>query len=273
MSPTRLVRKALSAASLFFFLPPVPDESEGADADQLPTDEHLQGVRTQHVEEHRSGEERQEGVVVREALVAVEVLGGVDVHQQRDDADGDEHHRRQSVEQGARLEVDRADLEPGDRAHDGRDGLVLALAGGCALGGGGALARGRRGLRARGDGLAGVLGGGVGLRADLGRGLRGEAVGLADVLGQRDAGGRVVHPIDPLPGDDDGEEEADRHRGDADAGGGLGTGLLAEEEDQQERRRHDGGDDPDLVEEVGDHVRRQPFRRSTSSASMLWRLR
>ena len=45
MSPVRVVRNALSAASEFaLLLPPVADEHERAEADALPADEQLQRV-------------------------------------------------------------------------------------------------------------------------------------------------------------------------------------------------------------------------------------
>ena len=84
ISPTRLVRKALSAASeLGLFFPPMADERKRADAHKLPTNNHLQHVRAGHEEQHGSGEQRQEGEVVGEAAITSDIVGAVDVHQHR----------------------------------------------------------------------------------------------------------------------------------------------------------------------------------------------
>ncbi|MEI2697487.1 MAG: hypothetical protein V9E94_03725, partial [Microthrixaceae bacterium] len=96
-----------------FLLPPVPDQREGADADELPADDHLQRVLGEHEEEHRGGEQRQEGEVVRVAAVAVHVVGREDVHEQRDQRDDHEHEHRLAVDQGADRDRLAAVLEPG----------------------------------------------------------------------------------------------------------------------------------------------------------------
>ena len=51
-------------------LPPVADEHERAEAHQLPADEHLERVLGEHEEQHRRGEQAEEGEEVREAAVA-----------------------------------------------------------------------------------------------------------------------------------------------------------------------------------------------------------
>ena len=83
-------------------LPPVADQREGADADQLPADDHLQRVLGQDEEQHRRGEQRQEGEVVGVAPVAADVVGREDVDQQRDERDDDQHQRRLTVDAACR---------------------------------------------------------------------------------------------------------------------------------------------------------------------------
>ena len=202
-----------------------------------------------------------------EAHITVQILGRIDVHQQRDDADRDQHHRCEAVDERAHLELHATDLEPGDGAHDRGNRLVSAAVftfGGC-------MALGTRGGMGGTDGLARITGGGVDLFPHRLAGLRGEPIGLHDVGGERLTGGWVVDPTHPVARHDHRQDEAHGHRGDTDAGSGSGAPALAEEQDHEERGRHDGGDDPDLV----DHVEHedQPFSMSTSSMSMLCRLR
>ena len=82
-------------------LPPVADQHEGAETDQLPADEQLQGVRRDDEREHRRGEEAQRGVEVGVADVVVHVRRRVDVHEQRDQRDDEEHHHGEAVDLGA----------------------------------------------------------------------------------------------------------------------------------------------------------------------------
>ena len=70
-------------------LPVVADEQEGGDADQLPEDVDLEDRDREHEPEHRAGEEVQGREVARVARLAVQVAGGVDVHEQADA--GDDH--------------------------------------------------------------------------------------------------------------------------------------------------------------------------------------
>ena len=125
MSPVRVVRNALSAAAeLAALLPPVPDQRERAEADELPADEQLQRVVGDDEREHRRGEEAEHRVVVREADVVVHVGGGVDVHEQRDQRDDEEHHHREAVDAGADAELRRSPfchqvMRVHDRCDDG----------------------------------------------------------------------------------------------------------------------------------------------------------
>ena len=95
-------------------LPPVPDQHERAQTDELPADEHLQRVVGDDEQQHRRGEQAQRGVEVREAPVAAHVLGRVDVHEQRDQRDDEHHHHGEAVDLDAGAEVDAAVLEPRD---------------------------------------------------------------------------------------------------------------------------------------------------------------
>ena len=64
--------------------------------------------------------------------------------------------------------------------------------------------------------------------------------------------GRVVDPLDPLAADDERQHEAERDGGDADARGARSGSRLPKNRIEQERHRHDGGEEPDLVEQVRD---------------------
>ena len=94
-------------------LPPVADERERAEADQLPAHDHLQRVVGQDEEEHRGGEQAEEGEVVGVAAVAGHVVGGEDVHQQRDEGDDHQHQRAEAVDQ--RADLDRRRRRSGTR--------------------------------------------------------------------------------------------------------------------------------------------------------------
>ena len=129
-SPTRLVRKALRAASeLGFSSHQCPMSTNEQSPTSSQRGEQHQGVLGDDQGEHRRREQGQEGEVVGEAPVALQVLGAVDVDQQRHQADGDEHDHRQAVDHGPDGELVAAELEPGDGLHDRLDG-VMALFGG-----------------------------------------------------------------------------------------------------------------------------------------------
>ena len=112
MSPVRVVRNAFErGVAVRLLLPPVADEHERAQADELPADEQLQRVVGDDEQQHRRGEQRERGVEVRVAAVAAHVLERVDVHEQRDQRDDEHHHHREAV-----------DLDAGRRAARRRSG-------------------------------------------------------------------------------------------------------------------------------------------------------
>ena len=105
MSPVRVVKNALRAASEFLLLlPPVPDQHERAEAHDLPAEQQLEGVLGHDQVQHAGREQAEEGEVVGEADVALHVLDREDVHEQRDDRDHDEQGHRQAVDVGADAE-------------------------------------------------------------------------------------------------------------------------------------------------------------------------
>ncbi|HBU01323.1 MAG TPA: hypothetical protein DEB20_01950 [Acidimicrobiaceae bacterium] len=127
------------------------------------------------------------------------------MHKQRNDADGDEHHGGEAINKGAHLELQATDLEPGDRAHNRRNTLVLATVG---LGLRG-MALARFTMRVSRNCFARILCGGIDLFADGFAGLRGEPIRLDDVGSKCSTSWRVVDAIDPVAGNDDGQDEAD----------------------------------------------------------------
>ena len=92
--------------------------------------EHLQRVVGDDEREHRRGEQAEHRVVVRVADVVLEVRGAVDVHEQRDQRDDEEHHHREAVHADADAELDAAVLPPGEVVHHRRDhGFAVAALG------------------------------------------------------------------------------------------------------------------------------------------------
>ena len=131
MSPVRVVRNALSAAAAVgALLPPVPDQRERAEADALPAEQDLQRVVGDDEREHRRGEQAEHRVVVRVADVVLEVRQAVDVHQQRDQRDDEQHHHREAVHADADAELDAAVLPPGEVVqHRGDDRFAVTALG------------------------------------------------------------------------------------------------------------------------------------------------
>ena len=101
-------------------LPPVPDQHERAEADELPADEHLERVVGDDEQQHRRGEEAERRVEVREPAVAAHVLERVHVHEQRDERDDEHHHHGETVDLDADGELEPAVLEPGEVVDDRR---------------------------------------------------------------------------------------------------------------------------------------------------------
>ena len=122
MSPVRVVRNALSAASEFGFsshqCPMSMNEQRPTSSQPTSSSQRVVGDDEQ---QHRRGEEAQRGEEVGVAAVAAHVLGRVDVHEQRDRGDDEHHHHREAVDLDADAELDARVLEPGDRVHDRRD--------------------------------------------------------------------------------------------------------------------------------------------------------
>ena len=97
-------------------LPPMPDQQVGAEPHDLPPDQQLDQVVGDDNGEHRRREDREDDVEPGEPLVGVHVAQRVDVHHQRDRGDDDEHDRGEPIHEDADLQMERADLEPRDRA-------------------------------------------------------------------------------------------------------------------------------------------------------------
>ena len=147
-----------------------------------------------------------------EAAVATHVVGRVDVHQQRDQRDDEQHHHRGPVEEHARAELDVTALEPGPLLGDGPDLELLFV------------------LLLPGSGL-GLHRHRAFLRLDL---LLDGVLGIVDV-------------VEPLDVDDQRQREAGGKGGDTDLGAAAGQ-ALAEEQDEHEGGRRDEGDDPRVFE-------------------------
>ena len=95
------------------FLEPEADEQIRGQAHALPSDEHDQGVAGQHEDGHEKQEQVQVGEVARIALVVAHVADRVDVNQEADAGDDQEHHERKLIENETEVHVQQASIDPG----------------------------------------------------------------------------------------------------------------------------------------------------------------
>ena len=87
------------------------DQQVRAEPDSFPSDEHHHVVRSEHEQQHHEHEEIEVGEEARVALLVRHVAGGVDVDQEADPRD-DQQHRA-----GERIDAEReVDGEVGERA-------------------------------------------------------------------------------------------------------------------------------------------------------------
>ena len=94
-------------------LVPEPDQQVGREADRLPAKVQLQEIVRHN--QHQHGE-RKQGDITEEALitrVVAHVTDGVDVDQQRHEADDRHHERRQAVDQEADMHFNAVTDHPG----------------------------------------------------------------------------------------------------------------------------------------------------------------
>ena len=130
MSPVRVVRNALSAASEFGFSShqcPISMNEQRPTSSQPTSSCSVLSATTSS--EHRRGEQAERGEVVGEAAVAAHVLERVDVHEQRDERDDEQHHHGEAVDLDADGRTRTPPFcEPRDVVDDRRDDRPRVLA-------------------------------------------------------------------------------------------------------------------------------------------------
>ncbi len=94
------------------FLEPEADEEIGGETDAFPADEHQKGVAGQHQNGHEEEEEVQVAEVARVAFFMGHVAGGVDVDEEADAGDDQEHDERELIEDKAVIDVEGAGVDP-----------------------------------------------------------------------------------------------------------------------------------------------------------------
>ena len=94
------------------FFPPMADQRKGADSNQLPANNHLQGVLAEHEEQHGGSEQTEECEVVRVPTIPVHVIRAEYVHQQRDQRHDNEQQNGLAVHQRANRNSLVTILEP-----------------------------------------------------------------------------------------------------------------------------------------------------------------
>ena len=90
------------------FLKPEPDQQVRREAHTFPSDKHQQGIAGQHQHRHEEEEQIQIGEVAPVAFFLVHVTDGVDVNQETDAGDDQQHDQRELVENEAEVDVQRA---------------------------------------------------------------------------------------------------------------------------------------------------------------------
>ena len=88
------------------------DEQVRRQAHAFPADEHQQGVAGQHQNGHEEQEEVQVAEVARVAFFVAHVADGVDVDEEADAGDDQQHDQRKLVEDEAEVDVEGADVDP-----------------------------------------------------------------------------------------------------------------------------------------------------------------
>jgi len=95
-------------------LVPEADQEVAAEPDPFPADEeHGERVR-QHQQDHREHEEVQVGEVPREAAVVGHVADRIDMDEEADPRDEEEHHAGERVEEEPEVDPERARRDPGE---------------------------------------------------------------------------------------------------------------------------------------------------------------
>ena len=105
----------------------VADQEVGAEADRFPEDEEHQQVVCQHQHQHREDEEGEVGEEAVEAAVAVHVADGVDVDEQADRGDDEEHDRGELVGIEGNGDVEFTGRDPGEEPLADRVFVVVDL--------------------------------------------------------------------------------------------------------------------------------------------------
>ncbi len=91
------------------------DEQIGGEAHALPADEHEQDVAGEDQEGHEEEKEIEEAEVARVAGLVVHVADGINVDEEADAGDDQQHDQRELIEDKAEIDVEWADGEPGER--------------------------------------------------------------------------------------------------------------------------------------------------------------
>ena len=212
-------------------LPPVTDQHERAETHDLPAEDQLDHVLGEDHHQHARREQGESGEEVRVAAVAGDVLGGEDLHQQRDERDQQQQHDGEPVDVLAEAELEATGLPPGPGSDHRLDVGLAALS---------ALARGGEHTAGEAEDAAeGVLTGGP--------------VGRAD-------------PLDPLDGRADRDDERQGHRGDTHLAAPLGQSTT-ETDDDREADRRDQRDQEGVLEEPSRGERRSQHHPRISESS------
>src|SRR5690606_26159082 len=87
------------------FLEVVADEQVGTQTHQLPENKEEEEVVGQYQAQHAERKEGEDRVITLVTDVAVHIAGGVNMHQQADEGDDDQHHRRQLIHLEAQVQT------------------------------------------------------------------------------------------------------------------------------------------------------------------------
>ena len=92
---------------------PEADQQVGAQADAFPTDEQQRQRVAEHEHEHRGGEQVQIGEEARDVGILVHVAERIEMDQQADAGDDQDHHAGQRVDAKGHLDRQRRGFDPG----------------------------------------------------------------------------------------------------------------------------------------------------------------